>query len=30
MTKELEGERTQNKKPKRKKDEVGMASLFEF
>lgn len=30
MMKELEGERTQNKKHKRKKDEVGMASLFEF
>lgn len=30
MMKELEGERTQNKKPKRKKNEVGMASLFEF
>lgn len=30
MMKELEEERTQNKKPKRKKDEVGMASLFEF
>lgn len=30
MKKELEVEKTQIKKPKRKKDEVGMASLFEF
>lgn len=30
ITKELEVEKTQIKKPKRKKEEVGMASLFEF
>jgi hypothetical protein len=30
ITKELEVEKTQIKKPKRKKNEVGMASLFEF
>ena len=30
MKKELEVEKTQIKKPKRKKEEVGMASLFEF
>lgn len=30
MKKELEVEKTQIKKPKRKKEELGMASLFEF
>ena len=30
VKKELEVEKTQIKKPKRKKEEVGMASLFEF
>ena len=30
MKKELEVEKTQKKKTKRKKEEVGMASLFEF